>query len=135
MARRQARAAAMQMVYENMLGGDGGEDTLQGLIGFEADEEDRAYLDSVVNGVAQNASRLDETICKYLKDWSLDRIARVDRAVMRLAIYELIHTPEVPGNVVISEAVALAQKDGTPEGGRFVTGVLSSELRDRDGQA
>ena len=52
MARRQARAAAMQMVYENMLGGDGGEDTLQGLIGFEADEEDRAYLDSVVNGVA-----------------------------------------------------------------------------------
>ena len=130
MARRLARAAALQMVYENMLGGDGGEETLQGLIEFTPEEGDREFIDQVLEGVCSHQEELDKMISGYLKDWSLDRIARVNRAVLRLAIYEMMYCTDVPRNVVISEAVALAQKYDCPEGGKFVNGVLSSVLKD-----
>lgn len=130
MARRLARTAALQMVYENMLGGDGGEETLVGLIEFTPDEEDQAYIAHVLSGVEEHGAELDEIIVKYLKDWTLERIARVNRAVLRLAIYEMTYCTDVPRNVVISEAVALSQKFDSPEGGKFVNGVLSSVLRD-----
>lgn len=132
MARRLARTAALQMVYENMLGGDGGEETLGGLIEFSPDEEDQAYIDATLKGIEEHSEELDETITRYLKDWSLERIARVNHAALRLAVYEMQHGADVPKNVVISEAVALSQKFDSPEGGKFVNGVLSSILRDME---
>lgn len=132
MARRLARTAALQMVYENMLGGDGGEETLGGLIEFSPDEEDQAYIDATLKGIEEHSEELDATITRYLKDWSLERIARVNHAALRLAVYEMQHGADVPKNVVISEAVALSQKFDSPEGGKFVNGVLSSILRDME---
>ncbi|MBE5777123.1 MAG: transcription antitermination factor NusB [Clostridiales bacterium] len=130
MARRLARTAALQMVYENMLGGDGGEETLSGLIEFTPEEGDQEFIDQVLEGVQEHEEELDAVIVRYLKDWSLERIARVNRAVLRLAIYEMTYCKDVPSNVVISEAVGLAQKFDSPEGGKFVNGVLSSVLKD-----
>ena len=130
MARRLARAAALQMVYENMLGGDGGEETLSGLIEFTPEEGDQEFIDQVLKGVCEHEEELDAVIVRYLKDWSLERIARVNRAVLRLAIYEMTYCKDVPCNVVISEAVGLAQKFDCPEGGKFVNGLLSSVLKD-----
>lgn len=130
MARRLARAAALQMVYENMLGGDGGEETLSGLIEFTPEEGDQEFIDQVLKGVCEHEEELDAVIVRYLKDWSLERIARVNRAVLRLAIYEMTYCKDVPCNVVISEAVSLAQKFDCPEGGKFVNGLLSSVLKD-----
>ena len=130
MARRLARTAALQMVFEKMLGGDGGEETLSGLIEFTPEEDDQQFIDGVLRGVEEHSEVLDETIVRYLKDWSLERIARVNRAVLRLAIYEMTYCKDTPCNVIISEAVALSQKFDCPEGGKFVNGVLSSVLRD-----
>lgn len=132
MARRLARTAALQMVYENMLGGDGGEETLNGLIEFTPEDEDMAYISQTLKGIEEHGVALDETIAKYLKDWSLERISRVNHAALRLAVYEMTYCSDVPRNVVISEAVALAQKFDSPEGGKFVNGVLSSVLRDME---
>ena len=81
MARKSARAAAVQMVFENMLGGDGGEETLRGLIEFAPEENDQEYIDSILAGVEENAETLDAAIEKCLKGWTLDRIAKVDRAL------------------------------------------------------
>lgn len=134
MSRKSARAAAVQMVFENMLGGDGGEETLRGLIEFTPEEDDQAYLDALLAGVEKHADQLDETIEKCLKGWSLDRIARVDRAVLRVAVYELCYARETPDAVVINEAVALAQRFDVPQAGKFVNGVLSSVLSGRDAQ-
>ena len=130
MARRMARTAALQMVFENMLGGDGGEETLGGLIEFTPEEGDKEFIDMVLRGVSEHEEELDATITKYLKDWTLERIARVNRAVLRLAIWEMTYCKDVPCNVVISEAVALSQKFDCPEGGKFVNGLLSSVLKD-----
>ena len=131
MARKAARAAAVQMVFENMLGGDGGEETLRELIEFEPEEDDRPYLDGILNGVAENAPAIDALIEKCLKGWTLDRISKVDQAVLRVAIYELDYARETPDAVVINEAVALAQRFDTPQAGKFVNGVLSSVLEER----
>ena len=132
MARKAARAAAVQMAYEHMLGGAGGEETLRGLIEFAPEEEDRAYIDTILSGVAENEAALDESIADCLKGWTLDRIARVDLAVLRVAAYELYYVRETPDAVVINEAVALAQRFDSPTAGKFVNGGLATLLARRD---
>ena len=131
MARKSARAAAVQMVYENMLGGDGGEDTLRGLIAFTPEDDDQSYIDGILAGVEGNAEKLDEIIERCLKGWTLDRIAKVDRAVLRVAAYELCFARETPDAVVINEAVSLAQRFDSPTAAKFVNGVLSTLLQSR----
>ena len=132
MARKSARAAAVQMVYENMLGGEGGEDTLRGLIEFTPEEDDQQYIDALLTGVEGHTEELDSLIEKCLKGWTLDRIAKVDRAVLRVAAWELCYAKETPDAVVINEAVALAQKFDSPTAAKFVNGVLSTLLTERD---
>ncbi len=129
MARRSARAAAVQMVYESMLGGDGGEETLRELIEFTPEGNDQAYIDSIVNGVREKAAELDEIISAHLVGWTLERISRVDLSILRAAIYELTYIKDSPESVICSEAVALANRFSTENSGRFINGVLGAFLR------
>ena len=132
MSRKSARAAAVQMVFENMLGGDGGEETLRGLIEFVPEEDDLSFIDALLSGVEAHVEELDALIEKCLKGWTLDRIAKVDLAVLRVAAWELCYAKETPDAVVINEAVALAQKFDSPTAGKFVNGVLSTLLAERN---
>ena len=132
MSRKSARAAAVQMVFENMLGGDGGEETLRGLIEFVPEEDDLDFINALLSGVEAHAEELDALIEKCLKGWTLDRIAKVDLAVLRVAAWELGYAKETPDAVVINEAVALAQKFDSPTAGKFVNGVLSTLLAERN---
>ena len=134
MARKSARTAAVQMVYEQMLGGDGGEETLRELIEFTPEDDDQVYIDGILQGVREHEAHLDETIEKCLKGWTLDRIAKVDRAVLRVAAFELCYARQTPDAVVINEAVALAQRYDCPTAGKFVNGVLATLLANRDAE-
>ena len=133
MARKAARAAAVQMEFEKMLGGDGGEDTLRGLIDFAPEENDQAYIDGVLDGIQAHLEEIDGAIERALKGWALERISKVDHAVLRVAVYEMCYARETPDAVIINEAVALTQRFDTPSAGKFVNGVLSTLLRERDG--
>lgn len=125
MARKAARIAAVQMVYEHMLGGDGGAETLTGLIAFEPEHDDQAFIDRLVAGVSAHAADIDAQIEKRLKDWTMERIAKVDLAVLRVAVYELLFDGgETPVSVVINEAVRISQRFSTERSGSFVNGVL-----------
>jgi len=135
MARKAARAAAVQMVYEHMLGGAGGEDTLRGLIEFSPEEDDQSYIDGILSGVEAHAGELDAAIEGCLKGWALDRIARVDLAVLRVAAYEMRYARETPDAVIINEAVALAQRYDSPAAAKFVNGVLATLLAQREAEA
>ena len=128
MARKTARAAAVQMEYENILGGDGGEDTLRGLIEFTPEEDDQAYIDGILSGVQAHAAELDALIEICLKGWALDRLAKVDLAILRVAAYELAYTQDTPDAVVIDEAVTLAKRFDCPQAGKFINGVLAAAL-------
>ena len=136
MARSTARAAAMQLIYEHILGGDGGDATLEMIYENMANEasaepskDDQNYTSAVMTGVLENLDQIDEKISQFSKDWSLERMARVDLTILRLAVYELMYRKDVPGNVAISEAVELANQFSDPASSRFINGVLGAVLR------
>ena len=147
MARITARAAVMQMIYEHLAGGEGGEETLQmvydelrkdGVPGVdeirptEPGEADRAYISRILDGVLSHVTELDEKISAASVNWSLERIAKVDLTILRLATYEILYEDDVPGSVAINEAVELANRYSEPSSGRFINGVLGAILRDKE---
>ena len=93
-----------------------------------ASEPDRQaswlYAREIVDGVADHRDEIDELIASYAQGWTIDRMPNVDRAVLRLASWELLHNPEVPAAVAIDEAVELAKEYSTDDSARFVNGVL-----------
>ena len=89
----------------------------------------RAYIYDAVRGVAARQPELDEIIARYSIGWNLNRISRLARAVMELAIYEALYVEDVPVNVAINEAVKLAQKYEEPETVAFVNGILGAFSR------
>jgi N utilization substance protein B len=91
---------------------------------FEADPEGRAYADSLVRGVAGNLERVDELIRTSSTNWRLERMARVDRNLLRMAAYELLEQKSVPRAVILDEAIELAKLFGSEDSGAFVNGVL-----------
>lgn len=139
MARTTARAAAMQMVYERLLGGQGGGETLELVYEHlgegkenKPSSDDQAYIDDVLTGIYEHQSEIDENITQFSVDWTLDRMAKVDLTILRLAAYEILFRSDVPGSVAINEAVELAGKYSDPAGGRFINGVLGSILRKKE---
>ena len=147
MSRTTARAAAMQMIFEKISGGQGGEDTLKmvydelredGLPGVEVisrkepDDEDREYSTAALEGVLTHRDEIDEIIEKTAKDWSLDRMSLVDLTILRLAVWEILYADDVPGSVSIAEAMELTERFSDPEDKRFVNGILGTVLREHE---
>lgn len=83
-----------------------------------------AYTHTLVEGVADDLDRVDGTIESYLKDWELSRLPAVDRAILRIAVWELFHANDVPPVVAVDEAVELAKELSTDDSPSFVNGVL-----------
>ncbi|WP_068273148.1 transcription antitermination factor NusB [Aldersonia kunmingensis] len=82
------------------------------------------YAATILNGVADDLDRIDNTIESYLQDWALDRLPAVDRAILRIAVWELFHATDVPPVVAVDEAVELAKELSTDESPGFINGVL-----------
>lgn len=128
MARSMARAAAMQLVYEKLMGGSG-EDTLNALIAFTPEGDDQAYIDRVLAGVAEHEPALDELIARHSPSREIGRIARVDLCILRVALYEMRYDNDTPESVVINEAVELAKRFSEPSSARFINGILGAISR------
>ncbi|MBR1797178.1 MAG: transcription antitermination factor NusB [Clostridiales bacterium] len=92
----------------------------------DALKEDLGYFRSTVIGIVGKRDALDESIAKYLKNWSLDRIPKLDKAILETAVYEISYNDDIPTSVAINEAVRLAKKYGTDDSYSYINGVLSS---------
>jgi N utilization substance protein B len=86
--------------------------------------ETRLFAEPLIKGVLENRDAIDEQIKKHAKNWDFHRIAAVDRNIMRLAIYEMLHRQDIPPIVSINEAVDIAKKFSTQDSGKFVNGIL-----------
>lgn len=128
MARPIAREAAMQLVFEQLFGGKGEAETLVDLIDYTPGENDRAYIEASVSGVREHADEIDAEISVCLRGWTIDRLSRVDLAILRLAVYEMQYGG-VPVPVAINEAVELTRKYSAEESCPFVNGVLGTISR------
>ena len=90
MERRTARAHAMKLIYEWEMGGSGGEDTRLNLLGVQPDESEADYMNKLFEGVVANVESIDARIQEFARGWTLDRITRVDLAILRLGVYEMV---------------------------------------------
>ena len=124
-ARREARIAAFQAVYA----WEDSQPVIEELCQFQwvagkLPASDFASL--VVNGTIENIHQIDLMINKHLKNWSFDRLNKVDLAVMRISVYSIIHQKDIPDLVTINEAIEIAKKFGSGKSYCFVNGILDS---------
>lgn len=131
--RRNARELLLKVLFQIEVGKLPEEEVLETT--FEQvhpPEEDRQFIRDLTQGVLREAQRLDEIIAGLAEGWRLDRLAKVDKSVLRAALFELIHHADVPVSVVINDAVEIAKKYSTEDSGRFVNGILGSFVRRRE---
>ena len=88
-------------------------------------DNEKEYIQKVVNGVVENLSIIDDNILKNLKNWTINRIAKIDLAILRLAIYEILYLEDIPAKVSVNEAVELAKEYGGTDSKSFVNGLLA----------
>jgi transcription antitermination protein NusB len=127
-ARSKARKRAVDLLYEADLRGADPVTTLAERVAL-ADPPISDYTIELVEGVAEHQRAIDELLTNYAEGWTLNRMPGVDRAVLRVGLYELLFSTEVPDAVAIDEAVELAKALSTDESPRFVNGLLGRVLR------
>ncbi len=141
MKRRLARELAVQCLYQMEMNEATAEEALD-MVFQEAKGDNEAdvmlqdehalrkYARELIVGSEQHKSDIDELLAGYLKDWKMDRLSRVDRQILRIAVYEMAYRDDVPPKVAINEAIELAKHFGVEESGRFVNGVLGQLIKD-----
>jgi len=140
--RHLGRIIALQTLYEQDFRHDAGDH------GFVLDEilarnvqryhdmvDDKAFIKRLVHGVSAKAQELDALLQPIAPEWPISQIARMDRAVLRLGLYELCYETDIPPKVVINEAVELAKSFGNEKSSRFVNGVLGTFYRQQQDAA
>lgn len=128
-ARSKARKRALDILFQSDVRGDQLGVTLaaeaQRAAGEPAREASWLYAREIVDGVIDNADEIDEQLITYSKDWPLERMPAVDRAILRIGAWEILYNENVPTAVAIDEAVELAKEFSTDDSGAFVHGVLA----------
>jgi N utilization substance protein B len=133
--RRQAREFAVQFLFQGDFNPDCHKSDMDEALRVfwedkEATDDVRQFATELIQGAVAHQAGADELIRKYADNWDINRIAAVDRNVMRLAIYEMLHRSDVPPVVSINEAVDIAKKFSTHESGKFVNGILDRIRKD-----
>jgi N utilization substance protein B len=136
--RHLGRIIALQTLYEEELRREASDDSFDLQVVLERNIrryrdtlDDVAFIEQLVNGVSQQAAQLDLALQPVAPEWPIDQIARMDRIVLRIGLYELQNEADVPPKVVINEAVELAKAFGGDNSSKFINGVLGTLLRQR----
>jgi N utilization substance protein B len=130
MGRKQAREGAMQLLFQMSSNEDFTKETLETFLeNFSYDYGESDYIRTVVEGVMDKREEIDQSIKENLQGWSLERIARVDLATLRLAIFEIQFMEDIPVEVSINEAIEIAKKFSTDDSYKYVNGVLGGFVR------
>ncbi|HKR81635.1 MAG TPA: transcription antitermination factor NusB [Candidatus Saccharimonadales bacterium] len=140
--RHLGRIIALQTLYEQdfrRASGDAGFELAsvlaRNVARYESMVDDKAFIDRLVRGVSEYEQALDKALQPIAPEWPIDQIARMDRIILRIGLYELTHEKDVPSKVVINEAVELAKAFGSENSSKFVNGVLGTALRNQEGIA
>lgn len=131
--RRQARELALQFLYQfdSLKESSDNSENVEELLSFfwdrneiAIDKDTKEFSSVLVRGACSNIQPIDEIITKFSEHWRLKRMSTIDRNILRIAIYELLHLSNIPPPVTINEAVELGKRFGTEESGSFINGIL-----------
>lgn len=137
MSRRKVRDMAFKYVYAMSYGKEDTNNVIDSILDSYEEEittlegEDKEFFDSLTTGVEENLDKIDSKILSKLKNWTIARIFKIDLAILRLSIYEVIYT-DTPYKVAINEAVELAKKYGNDESYTFINGVLREIAKEKN---
>lgn len=135
MSRRDARIAAMQMMYRNRLQDVPGDTAVESILNqFDMMSSDSLTIDdlrfskSIIAGVENNIDAIDSIISDSTVNWKIDRLPIVDLCILRMAIYEILYCQDIPDSVAASEAIAIAVKYSTDDASTYINGILRSVI-------
>lgn len=137
MSRRRSRTGQMQVLYQMDLKNDYSDLELDYFLNnFDASSEEISYsnselkyIEDTIPVLVENLEEIDSIIESNLKGWTLKRLAKVDRAILRIAVYEFIFRDDIPNEVSINEAIELAKTYGSKDSAKFINGILGSIYR------
>lgn len=125
MKRRESREKAMQIIFQLEVNEM---DPSKAIIDILGEEQKDSFIHMLVHGVIEHKAELDNIIKEELQNWTMDRLANVEKSILRMATYEIFYLANIPDQVSINEAVELAKKFADEKSGKFVNGVLSKIL-------
>ena len=129
MDKTSARVAAVKLVYEYIMGGEGGESTLTDLLNIAPGEEETDFMNAITEGVKQNKAEINRSLEGLLAEgWTLDRLPKVDYAILLSAAWEIIYCTGSAGSA-INDAVDIAKQYSDEKSGAYINGVLGSLMR------
>lgn len=138
--RHLGRIVALQTLYEQDFRREAGDDTFdlgvvlkRNIARYESTVDDVFFIEELVGGVAKHEKELDDVLRPLAPEWPIEQIARMDRVILRMGLYELTYEKDVPPKVVINEAVELAKAFGGDNSSKFVNGVLGTALKNKTG--
>ncbi|EPD53634.1 transcription antitermination factor NusB [Paenisporosarcina sp. FSL H8-0542] len=121
MKRREAREKALQTLFQL----ENTELTIEDAMSHVLDGDNDPFYEKLVRGTTEQLTQIDESLKTKLENWSLDRLPKIERTVLRLAVYELLFMQDAPSKVVMNEAIELCKTFGDEKSSKFVNGVLS----------
>lgn len=138
--RHLGRIVALQTLYEKDFREESADESFdlsevltRNIARYDETIDDKEFIEQLVKGVADNQDKLDDEIRPLAPEWPLEQIARMDRVILRIGVYELLYEKDVPPKVAINEAVELAKAFGGDNSSKFINGVLGSALRKKEG--
>ena len=129
-ARTKARKRALDVLFASELRSENPVEALERAIA-DGEGPSNDYTSTLVRGVVEHQSRIDELLASYSEGWSLERMPAVDRNVLRLGVFEVLYAGDVPDAVAVTEAMALVRELSTDESPAFVNGVLGNIVRNK----
>lgn len=128
--RRKARETALQALYQLETTGESVDRALSDFAAsFELSEPGQEFSWGLVRGVTERRAAIDDEIAAVTANWKFERLSRIDLCAIRIAVFEMMASPELPVEIIIDEAVEIARKFGTAESSKFVNGVLDAIAR------
>jgi transcription antitermination protein NusB len=130
--RHTSRVLALQAVYALEMNSEttGPEAVEAARAEAEGSALDEQFVRDLVDGVRTHLASLDRAVERTSRNWRVRRMDRIDKSILRIGVYELLHHPETPAAVVLDESIELAREFGTPESGSFINGILDRIARD-----
>ena len=137
MSRTTARELALKIVFEFSFQDEDAKTLYERYIESQeeinsVDEEDEKFILDLIEGIKTNLTSIDEKIKAHLKDWNIERVSKIDLAILRLAIYEITYREDIPFKVSVNEAVELSKQFGVDSSPSFVNGVLAEIIKEKN---
>lgn len=131
MKRREGREKILQCLFQIDFTGEKNEQLVSRFVEEDnLSQKELEFIETRIDGTIANLIEIDNEISKYLKDWTIERLPNVDKAILRMSVYEIMYVKDISYKIILNEAIELAKDYSTEESSKFINGILGSFVRE-----